>query len=118
MFLLTGVVLLGLSLRHAVTVVSPLLATIQRDIGLDQVGATILGMLPTIAFGIAAGTTAIVEQTRRSYPGRVEMGEDLMVIDIGADVRVKQRRLGCGRDSRLARRTGRWAREAIGVTLP
>lgn len=45
--------LLGLSLRHAVTVVSPLLSTIQRDIGLDQVGATILGMLPTIAFGIA-----------------------------------------------------------------
>ena len=53
LFLLAGVVLLGLSLRHAVTVVSPLLSTIQRDIGLDQVGATILGMLPTIAFGIA-----------------------------------------------------------------
>lgn len=59
-FLLAGVVLLGLSLRHAVTVVSPLLATVQRDIGLTQVGATILGMLPTIAFGIAGFITPTV----------------------------------------------------------
>jgi hypothetical protein len=29
-----------------------------------------------------------VEQTKRSYSGRVEMGEDLMVIDIGDEVRV------------------------------
>jgi ribonuclease Z len=40
-------------------------------------------------FSHSPGTAAIVEQTRRSYPGRVEMGEDLMVIDIGAEVRVK-----------------------------
>lgn len=39
LFLLAGVVLLGLSLRHAVTVVWPLLSTIQRDIGLDQLTA-------------------------------------------------------------------------------
>jgi ribonuclease Z len=40
-------------------------------------------------FSHSPGTRAIVERTRRSYPGRVEMGEDLMVIDIGAEVRVK-----------------------------
>ena len=40
-------------------------------------------------FSHSPGTAAIAEQTRRSYPGRVEMGEDLMVIDIGAEVRVK-----------------------------
>jgi ribonuclease Z len=40
-------------------------------------------------FSHSPGTAAIVEQTRRSYPGRMEMGEDLMVIDIGADVVVK-----------------------------
>jgi len=41
-------------------------------------------------FSHSPGTAAIVEQTRRSYAGRVEMGEDLMVIDIGAEVRVKR----------------------------
>jgi ribonuclease Z len=40
-------------------------------------------------FSHSPGTAAIVEQTRRSYSGRVEMGSDLMVIDIGAAVRVK-----------------------------
>ena len=40
-------------------------------------------------FSHRPGTAAIVEQTRRSYRGRVEMGADLMVIDVGADVRVK-----------------------------
>jgi len=39
-------------------------------------------------FSHSPGTAAIVEQTRRSYAGRVEMGEDLMVIDVGAEVRV------------------------------
>jgi ribonuclease Z len=40
-------------------------------------------------FSHSPGTPAIAEQTRRSYSGRVEMGEDLMVIDIGVEVRVK-----------------------------
>jgi ribonuclease Z len=39
-------------------------------------------------FSHSPGTAAIVEQTRRSYSGRVEMGEDLMVLDIGDEVRV------------------------------
>jgi len=56
-FLFAGVVLLGLSLRHAVTGVSPLLSTIEVDIGLGALGATVLGMLPTIAFGVAGFTT-------------------------------------------------------------
>ncbi|HEX8233365.1 MAG TPA: hypothetical protein VF559_08480 [Caulobacteraceae bacterium] len=56
--LLVGLVLLGLSLLHAVTAVSPLLSTIEADIGLGATGATILGMLPTIAFGVAGFTAA------------------------------------------------------------
>jgi len=39
-------------------------------------------------FSHSPGSAAIVDRTRRSYPGRVEMGKDLMVIDIGADVHV------------------------------
>lgn len=42
-------------------------------------------------FSHSPGTPAIVEQAKRSYPGRVEMGEDLMVIDIGDEVRVRTR---------------------------
>jgi ribonuclease Z len=45
-------------------------------------------------FSHSPGTAAIVEQTRRSYAGRVEMGDDLMVIDIGAEVRVKRAEAG------------------------
>ncbi|NMR20344.1 CynX/NimT family MFS transporter [Cellulomonas fimi] len=48
-----GLMLLALSLRHAVTGVAPLLTRIEQEIGLDTFGATILGMLPTIAFGLA-----------------------------------------------------------------
>lgn len=59
-YLLVGIVLLGLSLRHAVTGVAPLLSTISTDIGMGAVGATILGMLPTIAFGLAGFLTPLV----------------------------------------------------------
>lgn len=59
-FLFIGVVLLGLSLRHAVTGVSPLLSTIKEEIGLGTFSATLLGMLPTMAFGIAGFTTPMV----------------------------------------------------------
>jgi ribonuclease Z len=34
--------------------------------------------------------SAILERTRRSYSGRLEYGEDLMVIDVGADVVVRR----------------------------
>lgn len=40
-------------------------------------------------FSHAAGGDAALERTRRTYPGRVEMGYDLMVIDIGDDVTVR-----------------------------
>jgi ribonuclease Z len=55
-----------------------------------QQAATIFSRVsPRLAvFSHSPGTAAIIEQTRRSYAGRVEMGEDLMVIDIGTEVRV------------------------------
>jgi ribonuclease Z len=41
-------------------------------------------------FSHADGVPALVEQVGRSYPGRVEAGEDLMVIEIGEDVTVRR----------------------------
>ena len=57
---LVGVVLLGISLRHAVTGISPLLAAVNADIALGTAGSTVLGMLPTIAFGIAGFITPTI----------------------------------------------------------
>jgi hypothetical protein len=42
-------------------------------------------------FSHAQGGPAVVDRTRRSYPGRVEMGEDLMLIEIGDEVVVRRR---------------------------
>jgi ribonuclease Z len=42
-------------------------------------------------FSHAQGGPAVIDRTRRSYPGRVEMGEDLMLIEIGDEVVVRRR---------------------------
>jgi ribonuclease Z len=42
-------------------------------------------------FSHADGGAAVVERTQRTYPGRVEFGEDLMVIEIGDEVVVRRR---------------------------
>jgi ribonuclease Z len=39
-------------------------------------------------FSHSPGTQSILEKTRAAYAGRVEMGEDLMAIEIGDDIRV------------------------------
>ena len=39
----------------------------------------------------AEGGAAVVERTRRTYSGRVEFGEDLMVIEVGDEVVVRRR---------------------------
>lgn len=57
--LIAGIVLLGVSLRYAVTGMSPFLPQIQADLGMGNAGATLLGMLPTLFFG-AAGFAAPV----------------------------------------------------------
>ena len=65
-------------------------AIVERHTTPEQAAGVFSKVSPRLAvFSHSPGTAAIVEQTRRSYPGRVEMGEDLMVIDIGAEVRVK-----------------------------
>lgn len=43
-------------------------------------------------FSHAEGGAAVVERTQRTYSGRVEFGEDLMVIEIGDEVVVRRRR--------------------------
>jgi ribonuclease Z len=65
-------------------------AIVTRHTTPEQAAGIFNKVSPRLAvFSHSPGTTAIVEQTRRSYAGRVEMGADLMVIDIGAEVRVK-----------------------------
>ena len=42
-------------------------------------------------FSHAQGGAAVIDRTRRSYQGRVELGEDLMLIEIGDEVVVRRR---------------------------
>jgi ribonuclease Z len=64
-------------------------AIVARHTTPDQAAGIFAKVSPRLAvFSHSPGTSAIVEKTRRSYAGRVEMGEDLMVIEIGAEVRV------------------------------
>jgi ribonuclease Z len=66
-------------------------AIVTRHTTPEQAAAIFGKVSPRLAvFSHSPGTAAIVEQTRQSYSGRVEMGEDLMVIDIGEQVRVKR----------------------------
>jgi ribonuclease Z len=66
-------------------------AIVARHTTPEQAADIFRKVSPRLAvFSHSPGTAAIVEQTRRAYRGRVEMGEDLMVIDIGAEVRVKR----------------------------
>lgn len=86
-------------LRRLVTDKRRLDAIVARHTTPEQAADVFRQVSPRLAvFSHSPGTAAIVEQTRRSYPGRVEMGEDLMVIEIGADVRV--RRAGAGEPPR------------------
>jgi len=66
-------------------------AIVARHTTAEQAASIFNRVSPRLAvFSHSPGTAAIAEQTRRNYSGRVEMGEDLMVIDIGAEVRVKR----------------------------
>lgn len=51
--ILIGLVLLGITLRHAVTGLSPLLTDVRHALGIGTAGATFIGMLPTLCFGTA-----------------------------------------------------------------
>jgi ribonuclease Z len=64
-------------------------AIVARHTTPEQAASIFSKVSPRLAvFSHSPGTAAIVEQTRSIYAGRVEMGEDLMVVDIGADLRV------------------------------
>jgi ribonuclease Z len=57
----------------------------------EQAADVFTRVKPRLAvFSHTPGTASIVERARRSYGGRVEMGRDLMVIDIGDQIRVRQ----------------------------
>lgn len=84
-------------LRRVVPDKSRVDAIVARHTTPEQAAGIFNRVSPRLAvFSHSPGTAAIVEQTRRSYPGRVEMGEDLMVIEIGDEVRVKPPGAGAG----------------------
>ena len=64
-------------------------AIVARHTTPEQAAGIFSKVSPRLAvFSHSPGTAAIVEETRRYYSGRVEMGEDLMVIDVGTEVHV------------------------------
>jgi ribonuclease Z len=76
-------------LRRLVPDKSRMEAIVARHTTAEQAARIFNRVLPRLAvFSHSPGTAAIAEQTRRAYSGRVEMGDDLMVIDVGAEVRV------------------------------
>lgn len=57
----------------------------------DQAAEIFRRASPKLAvFSHADGTPALAEQVRRTYSGRVEAGEDLMVIEVGDEVAVRR----------------------------
>jgi CP family cyanate transporter-like MFS transporter len=57
---LVGIVLMGISLRYAITGLSPLLTDVRLALGIDTAGATLIGMLPTLSFGAAGFLAPLV----------------------------------------------------------
>jgi len=58
--ILMGLVLLGITLRHAVTGLSPLLGDVRHALGIGTAGATFIGMLPTLCFGTAGFLAPVI----------------------------------------------------------
>jgi ribonuclease Z len=58
----------------------------------DQAADVFRQVAPRLAVfsHVAPPDAPVVERTRRTYSGRVEMGEDLMIIDVGDDVVVRR----------------------------
>lgn len=57
---LAGILLVALTLRSAVTAVSPIIADVDRDLPLDSVVLGLLGMLPTLTFACFGFLTPFV----------------------------------------------------------
>jgi MFS transporter, CP family, cyanate transporter len=62
--LIVGIVLLAITLRHAVTGLSPLLPVVREQMGLNIAAASFLGMLPTLSFGVAGFLAPVLIRKR------------------------------------------------------
>lgn len=62
--LVLGIILLGVTLRHAVTGLSPLLPVVREELGMGVGAASFLGMLPTLAFGVAGFLTPVIMRAK------------------------------------------------------
>jgi ribonuclease Z len=79
------------ALRKRVPSEQLLQAIVAHHTTADQAADVFRRAGPKVAvFSHAEGAAALVEQVRRSYPGRVEAGEDLMVIEIGDEVTLRR----------------------------
>ncbi|MFL4475419.1 CynX/NimT family MFS transporter [Paeniglutamicibacter sp. MACA_103] len=58
--IIIGLLLLGIGLRYAVTGLSPLLTTVTGELGIGTAGATFIGMLPTLSFGIGGFVAPVI----------------------------------------------------------
>ncbi|MBV1777882.1 MFS transporter [Paeniglutamicibacter sp. ABSL32-1] len=58
--IIVGLLLLGIGLRYAVTGLSPLLTTVTGELGIGTAGATFIGMLPTLSFGIGGFLAPVI----------------------------------------------------------
>jgi len=76
---LVGILLVALSLRTAVTAISPIIAEIRDDIPLTSVGIGILGMLPPIFFALSGFFGPLVSR-RLGLEGAIVASIVLMVV--------------------------------------
>ena len=76
---LVGIFLVALSLRTAVTAISPIIAEIRDDIPLTSVGIGIIGMLPPIFFALSGFFGPLVSR-RLGLEGAIVVSVGLMVL--------------------------------------
>ena len=76
---LVGIFLVALSLRTAVTAISPIIAEIRDDIPLTSVGIGIIGMLPPIFFALSGFFGPLVSR-RLGLEGAIVVSVGLMVV--------------------------------------
>jgi len=76
---LLGILVVALSLRTAVTAISPIIAEIREDIPLTNVGIGLLGMLPPIFFALSGFFGPLVSR-RLGLEGAIVVSIGLMVL--------------------------------------
>jgi CP family cyanate transporter-like MFS transporter len=80
--LITGVILISINLRPAITTIGPLLGMIRDDVNLTNSSAGLLTSLPLIAFAVMSPFAARIGN-RYTYEGAMIIGLIILLIGIG-----------------------------------